>query len=64
MGQEQGDFDSAFRNQECRLTNKRLSMNQAFIRNGQRGMPLLLVVLKIQFKYIFLWPPLPHATML
>lgn len=64
VGQEQGDFDSAFRNQECRLTIKRLGINQAFMRNGQRGMPLLPVALKIQFKYILLWPPLPHATKL
>lgn len=45
---EQGDFDSVFRNKEHRLTNKRLSMNQAFMRSEQREMPLLVVEAKVK----------------
>ena len=49
VGWEQGDCESAFRKYKCRLTIKRLSQNQAFMRSQERRMSLLCVVWKIQF---------------
>lgn len=45
---KQRDFDSVVRNKEHQLTNKRLSMNQAFMRSEQREMPLLVVLVKVE----------------